>query len=131
VGSNNLPHYISAIVDKSVLQLLSAREAKWFFHHFSVNIPPVLFSEVLADLEKEKGLATGSAVGDVRMLASKITSHSVYLNAAHHDLIANELVGHRVEMAGRPILSYAKSAAMPDGAGVREAMASGSGVYRP
>ena len=41
-----------------------------------VNIPPVLFSEVLADLEKAKGLATGTAEGDVRMLASKIISHS-------------------------------------------------------
>lgn len=111
-----MPGYISTIVDKSVLHSLSAREAEWLFHHFRVNIPPVLFSEVLADLEKSKGaLATGTREGDVRMLAGKIVSHSVFLNAAHHTLIASELAGHNVEMAGRPIVSNAKSARMPDG----------------
>lgn len=111
-----MPGYISAMIDKSVLQSLSAREAKWLFHHLKVNIPPILFSEVLADLEKTKGvLATGSGVGDVRMLANKIVSHSVFLNAAHHDLIASELAGHPVEMTGRPVVGNAKSARMPDG----------------
>ena len=108
--------YITAIVDKSVLQSLSAREAEWLFHHFRVNIPPVLFSEVLADLEKTKGvLATGSGLGDVRMLASKIESHSVFLNAAHQDLIDSELLGQSIELAGRPVVGNAKSARMPDG----------------
>jgi hypothetical protein len=110
-----VPNYIGAIVDKSVLQSLSAREAKWLFHHFRVNIPPILFSEVLGDLAKTKGLATGSAEGDVRMLASKISSHSVFLSEAHYSLVAGELLGHRIEMAGRPIVSNAKSARMPDG----------------
>ena len=110
-----MPHYINAIVDKSVLQSLSAREAKWLFHHFRVNIPPVLFAEVLGDLEKAKGLATGSAEGDVRMLASKITSHSVFLNEDHHNLVAGELVGYHIEMDGRPILGNAKVAQLPDG----------------
>jgi len=61
-----MPHYIGAIIDKSVLQSLSAREAKWLFHHFRVTIPPVLFSEVLGDLAKTKGLATGSGGGGRR-----------------------------------------------------------------
>ena len=74
-----MPHYIGAIIDKSVLQSLAAREVKWLFHHFRVNIPPILFSEVLGDLAKTKGLATGSADGDVRMLVGKIAHHSVYL----------------------------------------------------
>jgi hypothetical protein len=115
-----VPSYIGAVIDKSVLQSLSAREAKWLFHHFRVNVPPVLFSEVLGDLAKTKALATGTAEGDVRMLASKITSHSVFLNEAHYNLIASELQGHRVDMDGRPIVSNAKVARMPDGS---------SGIY--
>jgi hypothetical protein len=110
-----MPHYINAIVDKSALQSLSAREAKWLFHHFSINLPPVLFAEVLADLAKSKGLTTGTADGDVRMLSKKITSYSVYLNAAHHNLIAGELLGHPVELSHRPVVGNAKSARMPDG----------------
>lgn len=74
-----MPEYISAIIDKSTLQSLSAREAKWLFHHFRVIIPPVLFAEVIGDLEKKKvkALATGTPDGDVRMLTATITSHSV------------------------------------------------------
>ena len=98
-----------------MLQSLSSREAKWLFHHFRVNVPPILFSEVLGDLSKTKALATGRAEGDVRMLASKITSHSVFLNEAHHNLVASELHGHRIEMVGRPIVSNARAARMPNG----------------
>lgn len=110
-----MPEYIGMMIDKSVLQSLAAREAKWLFHHFRVNIPPVLFSEVLGDLAKTRHLATGTPEGDVRMLSAKIISHSVCLNEAHYNLIAGELYGHRVEMDGRPIVSNAKSARMPDG----------------
>jgi hypothetical protein len=98
-----------------VLQSLAAREAKWLFHHFRVNIPPVLFSEVLGDLAKTRHLATGTPDGDVRMLSAKIISHSIYLNEAHYNLVSGELYGHRVDMDGRPIVSNAKSAKMPDG----------------
>lgn len=98
-----MPSYISAILDKSVLQSLSSREAKWLFHHFRVNVPPILFSEVLGDLSKTKALATGRAEGDVRMLASKITSHSVFLNEAHHNLVASELHGHQSKWLAGPL----------------------------
>lgn len=82
-----------------------------------MTIPPVLFAEVIGDLEKKnaKALATGTPDGDVRMLAAKITSYSVFLNAAHQDLIESELTGHHVEVAGRPHVSNAKVATMPDG----------------
>lgn len=110
-----MPHYIGAIIDKSVLQSLSAREAKWLFHHFRITIPPILFSEVLGDLAKTKGLATGSADGDVRMLVGKIAHAWVNLNEAHHSLVAAELLGNPFPMDGRPILSNGKSARMPDG----------------
>src|ERR1041385_6035206 len=60
---SSVPHYINMIVDKSVLHSVSERGAKWLFHHFSVHLPPVLFAEVLADLEKSKGLATGTSDG--------------------------------------------------------------------
>jgi hypothetical protein len=49
------------------------------------------------------------------MLARKITSYAIYLNTAHHELIASELDGHHaVDMSGRPIV-HGRSARMPDG----------------
>lgn len=110
-----MPGYVSAIIDKSALQSLTAKEAKWLCHHFRLNIPPDLFSEVLGNLAKTKALATGNPDGDVRMLAKKIASYSVDLNVAHHQLVDGELHGHSVGMSGRPVVGNAKTARMPDG----------------
>jgi hypothetical protein len=109
-----LPRYFSILIDKSVLQGLTPREAKWLFHHMRVNLPPVFFAEVLGDLRKEKGFSTGSGEGDVKMLSSKVDAAFVDLNSDSRQLVRDELRGKRFEMDGRPVLE-AESVPMPDG----------------
>jgi hypothetical protein len=77
-----LPNHIPIILDKSALQSLTKSEAEWLFHHFIVNLPPVFFAELVADLHKDpKKTTTGSPDNDVRMLANKVVSHEVYINS--------------------------------------------------
>jgi hypothetical protein len=57
-----MPGHFTILIDKSVLQGLTPREAEWLFHNLRVNLPPVFFAEVLGDLKKEKGFSTGSCV---------------------------------------------------------------------
>jgi len=37
-AAETMPQHISILIDKSVLQGLSPREAQWLFHHFQVNL---------------------------------------------------------------------------------------------
>ncbi|MGD1017137.1 MAG: hypothetical protein ABR863_11970 [Roseiarcus sp.] len=99
-----MPGFFSILIDKSVLQGLTAREAKWLLHHLRVNLPPVFFSEVLGDLKKEKGFSTASGEGDVKMMSGKVDSAFVFLNKDSQMLLRDELLGKRFEMDGRPVL---------------------------
>lgn len=110
-----MPNFFSIIIDKSILQGLTAREAEWLFHHFRVNVPPVFFSEILGDLKKEKGFSTGTAIGDVRMLSGKVESAFIDLNAEAHNLVAMELKGYGFPLDGRPILEHAERIRDPRG----------------
>ncbi len=109
-----MPRFFSILIDKSVLQGLAPREAKWLFHHLGVNLPPVFFAEVVGDLRKVKGFSTGSGEGDVKMLAGKVDSAFVDLNADSRTLVRDELRGRSVPVDGRPILE-AERVRMPDG----------------
>lgn len=110
-----MPNHFSIIIDKSVLQGLTQREAEWLFHHFRVNVPPVFFAEILGDLKKEKGFSTSSAEGDVKMLSSKISSAFIELNAESEALVTMELHGRTFPMDGRPVIDRAEPVQMPDG----------------
>lgn len=110
-----MPNFFSIIIDKSILQGLSAREAKWLFHHFRVNVPPVFFAEILGDLRKEKGFSTGTAEGDVKMLSAKVDSAFIDLNAELHELVVLELEGFGFPLDGRPILEHAERIKDPRG----------------
>jgi hypothetical protein len=109
-----MPGHFTILIDKSVLQGLTPREAEWLFHHLRVNLPPVFFAEVLGDLKKEKGFSTGSGEGDVKMLSGKVDSAFVYLNKDSRMLVRDELLGKRFEMDGRPVID-AERVPMPDG----------------
>lgn len=117
LGPRSVPHQIPIIVDKSVLQGLADREAEWMFHHFSANVPPVFFAELIADLRKAKGFSSRAATpeADVMMLAAKVDAGSIYLNAGSAELLNAELHGARFEMDGRPVLTHAERVPMPDG----------------
>lgn len=92
--------YLTLLIDKSALQALSPREAKWMCHHFRVNVPPVFFAELIADLKKKKP-ATTSAEDDVRFLARKLISHAVHPSVGAQELMRSELLGHRVPLTGQ------------------------------
>jgi hypothetical protein len=109
-----VPGFFSILIDKSVLQGLAQRETKWLFHHLLVNLPPVFFAELLADLKKEKSFSTDSGEGDVKMLSGKVDSAFVALNKDSSMLIHDEFIGKRFEMDGRPVLD-AEYVRMPDG----------------
>ncbi len=106
--------YFSILIDKSVLQALSPREAEWLFHHLSVNLPPVFFAEVIGDLQKQKDFSTDSGVGDAKALSRKVDSAFVSLNLDSRILIEGELSGRRFPMNGVPIVE-AERVPMPDG----------------
>jgi len=105
---------ITLLIDKSALQALSPREAKWLFHHFSLNFPPVFFAEVLADLTKRRP-TTGSPEGDVIALAKKIVTYSVHPNEAAMNLLRAELIGARIPLTGQIADQQGQVVDMPDG----------------
>lgn len=109
-----MPRYFSIIVDKSTLQGINAREAEWLFR---VNIPPVLFHEIIGDLHKTdaRKLSTGSGIGDVKMLASKIDDSAIDLNAESYQLIVAELKGMTFEIDDRPVVGNAQRIKDPKG----------------
>lgn len=110
-----MPGFFSIIVDKSVLQSLSPREAEWLFHHYRVNVPPVLFAEVLGDLRKTKNLTTTSGVRDAQALAKKVDGSGVDLHMDTQRLVTQELLGYEITMDGRPCVENAEMIRMPDG----------------
>ncbi|CDZ60473.1 Putative paraquat-inducible protein B [Neorhizobium galegae bv. orientalis] len=110
-----MPNQLSIMLDKSVLQSLSPREARWLFHHFLVVIPPVLFSEVLGDIRKaDEKSNSGSGKGDAMSLARKIEGSSIALQASSYDVLRMELSGRPFRLDGRPVVD-AEKVQMPDG----------------
>lgn len=108
--------FFAIMVDKSVLQGLAPREADWLFHHYRVMIPPVFFAELIGDLHKgEKKTSTGSGEGDAKMLAGKVNSALIDLNAHSEKLIEMELRGNRFPLRGVPVTDRAERIVMEDG----------------
>jgi hypothetical protein len=105
---------ITLIVDKSAFQGLSPQEAKWLFHHFRLNFPPVFFAEVLADLTKRIP-TTSSPEGDVVALARKIVTYAVHPNVAAMDILRAELQGHPIPLRAQIVDQQAEVFKTPDG----------------
>ena len=90
------------LFDKSVLQSLSVDEAVWLDTFYFPCITPLFFTETLADLEKEvqKGRSPEDVVGN---LAEK-TPIGGAINAHHHTLSVNELLGYSFELRHVPVV---------------------------
>jgi hypothetical protein len=90
------------LFDKSVLQSLSVDEAVWLDTFYFPCITPLFFTETLADLEKEvqKGRSPEDVVGN---LAEK-TPIGGAINAHHHTLSVNELLGYTFELRHVPVV---------------------------
>jgi hypothetical protein len=92
------------IFDKSTIQSLSAREAKWLTHSYISNITPVLFIEIMADLKKApKDLRTPEQL--VSSIATKFSPINSGVNIDHISLYATELLtGESPPMNGQVIV---------------------------
>lgn len=101
------------LFDKSVLQSLTVDEAVWLDTFYFPCITPLFFVETLADLEKEmqKGRTPEDVVGN---LAEK-TPIGGAINAHHHTLSINELLGHTFELRHVPAVPGGRPVRTQDG----------------
>src|SRR6266478_4426934 len=95
------------LCDKSTIQGLSATELNMLRRNYSLNIPPVLLMEILADLRKAENIETGQT--EVQRLANKLVPACSYVNVGFRDMVIGEIHGHKVPGDGRPILRAGKS----------------------
>jgi len=95
------------LCDKSTLQSLSRAELNMLRRNYSLNIPPVLLMEILADLRKAEDIGTGQA--EVQQLANKLVPACSYVNVGFRDVVIGELHGYKAPADGRPVLRGGKS----------------------
>lgn len=102
------------IYDKSTIQALNPREVFCLDCHYCINIVPVFFAEVLADLHKptEKGRTPVDVVGSI---AAKISGFSAMPNVHHLTLCLGDLLGHKVEVCGVPVIGGGETVHSADG----------------
>lgn len=103
----------SVILDKSALEALSLDEAVWLEGLLDVNVPPVFYVEVIADLEKpgRRGRTPEEVVG---RLAEKTPSNA-YPNVHYRRIVLAELAGGVVEMTHRPMIDGGDTRRAADG----------------
>jgi hypothetical protein len=106
------------MLDKCALQSLSRHEAEALPHCFTVNVPPILTLEVLADLKKRKDLVKDKdPQHEVKILADKLLALFDHNNNAHYRyMMKAELHGHKIPMTGSPVLAGGHIVPMSDGA---------------
>lgn len=102
------------ILDKSAIQSLSLDEAVWLDQFFAVNVTPLLYVETLADLTvtDKKGRKGEEIVAD---LAAKSPINATFPNIHHFKLIEQDLLGNKVQMQNRPVISGGQPKRSPEG----------------
>lgn len=101
--SDTTQHMIPILLDKSTLQMLSSEEASRLTDYYHVVYCPTLFSEIMADLKKETDKA--KAVAEVRKTATKISGYQSYFTTGFRTLVFAELLGNKIEMMNKPLVS--------------------------
>ncbi len=102
------------LLDKSSLQALSKKELVILNKLFFVNIPPILTTEILADL-KNKPDDLVLKKKQVTELSNKIIQHDNAINMHHHGLIISSLTGVDFINERRPIVGGAQKVIDKDG----------------
>ena len=102
------------ILDKSAFQSLSSEELGFLSKHYTVNIPPVLVLDVLADLKQDVVDRAGSQ-NQVAEMAEKLSLWEARLNVRYKALCMASLLGHEVAMAGMPVILGGRVARPKDG----------------
>ena len=93
------------LCDKSTIQTLDQAAPTLLHHYFSLNIPPILFREVLGDLAKRE--LDERAASSVMALARRLASTSIIPNIDFRDIIVAEVNGNEVPMDRRPVVASA------------------------
>jgi hypothetical protein len=92
------------LLDKSAMQSLSAKESRFLSKHFSVVIPPVLITEILADLSKTKTRKLPPAM-EVMVLSRKLPSMDSHISVHYRQICIGSLLGlQEPPMDGRPVV---------------------------
>ncbi|NQV46210.1 MAG: hypothetical protein HQ504_00360 [Rhodospirillaceae bacterium] len=91
------------IYDKSAIHSFSEKEAHWLTNLYNVNMTPVLFMEIMADLNKYPNDLPLS-VKQVRTLAKKFSPIDTHQNIHHREIWTHNLIGHHVPMDGRTMV---------------------------
>ena len=97
-----MPHHLALIYDKSFLHGLSVEEANWLAIHFQIVITPILFVEVLGDLQKDR--LSGRTPEQIVGALAKKTNPDAWVNADAQSMIIQDLLVGDVEMKGRPLI---------------------------
>ncbi|MBL8667445.1 MAG: hypothetical protein JNM48_08290 [Rhodospirillales bacterium] len=101
------------IYDKSVIEGLSARAARWLHHHFHVVIAPPLLIEVIGNLNKTRGGRSGVEL--VASIASHIPSYAFTPTINYRELFTHELLGYQLELRRKPYLGGGRYVRAADG----------------
>ena len=91
------------LIDKSTFQSLSKQEVFYLQSYYIVVYCPTLFYEILGDLTKYKDLEASKR--EVGIVSYKIYGGSSCFTTDVRTLLIGELMGHKVGMDGRPVLS--------------------------
>lgn len=94
---------LTILYDKSVIQALNPREAFCLECHYRINIVPVFYAEVLADLH-EPGNKERPPEDIVGSIAAKISGFAAMPNVHHLTLCLGDLLGYPVDMQGIPVV---------------------------
>ena len=97
-----MPHHLALIYDKSFLHGLSVEEANWLAIYFQIVITPILFVEVLGDLQKDR--LSGRTPEQIVGTLAKKTNPDAWVNADAGSMIIQDLLVGDVEMKGRPLI---------------------------
>jgi hypothetical protein len=104
------PHLIC---DKSSLEGLNAKELAVVRRYLTLQVPPVLLTEILADLSKE--FKRGEPRDRVINLANRIVPLSSTICLSFWDIIDQELSGKPVALRGVPIITMGTPVQSSDG----------------
>jgi hypothetical protein len=108
------------ILDKSAFQSLSNEELGFLSKHYTVNIPPIMVLDVLADL-KQDVVDRADSQDRVAGLVEKLSLWESRLNVHYKALCMASLLGHEIAMTGMPVLLGGRVVQPKDG---REGMVS-------
>jgi hypothetical protein len=92
------------VLDKSTFQGLNYKDIIELHRYYTVNITPLLVSEILGDLSKEEKVGKKTPKEEVINLSKKLFPHNAYVNMPHEMILKNSFMGNFVDSENRPFL---------------------------